>query len=127
MVKVILRVTGCLVLLVMFGSVYVSLLLLTAFPTGASHAGISSEGDNAVLMNKVAKEFLAAVNAKKVSISPVPKSACISVTSIQDAQKLFHARESALVLQVEFLGHELCGLPVKILITTISITSSHIQ
>jgi len=66
---------------------------------GFSHAGITAEGDNSVLMQKVAKELLAAVQSGSVRL-PLVADAHTAETDLNDLNnlfKLFQARELSLV------------------------------
>lgn len=66
---------------------------------GFSHAGITAEGDNSVLMQKVAKELLAAVAAKKVVYPKIDASgiATWDLTKIENLVKLVQLKEQILV------------------------------
>ena len=66
---------------------------------GFSHAGMTAEGDNSVLMQKVSKELLAAVNAKKVVYPKLDTTNSTSwdVSQVETLVKLVKAKEIALV------------------------------
>lgn len=63
----------------------------------ASHAGMTAEGDNSVLMQKVAKEYLAALQAgHKTLASPSPKGHQWDLTNPEHLLDLLKQRESRL-------------------------------
>jgi acyl-CoA oxidase len=59
---------------------------------GFSHAGMTAEGDNSVLMQKVSKELLAAIAEGKVKYPAVSKRS-YDVTKFEDVVALVKARE----------------------------------
>ncbi|KAJ3379830.1 hypothetical protein HDU84_006353 [Entophlyctis sp. JEL0112] len=64
---------------------------------GFSHAGITAEGDNSVLMQKVSKELLAAIAKGSVKYPPSPSdSASWDATSLNSLAQLAVLREAAL-------------------------------
>ncbi|KAH9276410.1 hypothetical protein BASA83_001103 [Batrachochytrium salamandrivorans] len=66
---------------------------------GFSHAGMTAEGDNSVLMQKVSKELLAAIAAKKIVYPKIDASSSTSwdITQMEVAIKLVKLKEIALV------------------------------
>lgn len=83
------------------GQGYLSVNRLGSF-IGFSHAGMTAEGDNAVLMQKVSKELLAGLDSGDRPIKLIAKKALASVnpTSLQDLMNLFKYRESTQLIQV---------------------------
>lgn len=69
---------------------------------GFSHAGMTAEGDNAVLMQKVAKELLASLNSGTRPIKLIAKKTLQSVdlASMKDLMNLFKYRETTQLIQV---------------------------
>ena len=69
---------------------------------GFAHAGITAEGDNSVLMQKVAKELLADVQAGKYKPVQVDRSSVSSLEygTLDTFLKLFALRENALMLKL---------------------------
>jgi len=67
-----------------------------------SHAAITAEGDNAVLMQKVAKELLSAVQSGQVKLTAVTKfdADAWQLDSIDDLQKLLQLREVRLLTEL---------------------------
>ncbi|KAJ2998718.1 hypothetical protein HDV02_004163 [Globomyces sp. JEL0801] len=65
---------------------------------GFSHAGMTAEGDNSVLMQKVCKELLTAV-AKKEVVYPKYKPQSFDVTKFDDLLTMIKLREVMLVKQ----------------------------
>jgi acyl-CoA oxidase len=70
---------------------------------GFSHAGMTAEGDNSVLMQKVAKELLAAYQAKKVTYPVIDVSSATSwdIKSIDTLLKLVRLREIYLLKELD--------------------------
>jgi acyl-CoA oxidase len=69
---------------------------------GFAHAGMTAEGDNAVLMQKVAKELLSAVQSGKVKLAAVT-DAQATETNLNDLSvlfKLFQIRETVLIKEL---------------------------
>jgi acyl-CoA oxidase len=83
------------------GQGYLSVNRLGSF-IGFSHAGMTAEGDNAVLMQKVAKELLAGLDSGDRPIKLISKKsfAAINLNSLKDLLNLFKYRESSLLVQV---------------------------
>eukprot|EP00842_Homolaphlyctis_polyrhiza_P004901 jgi/Hompol1/5411/HPOL_001993-RA len=69
---------------------------------GFSHAGMTAEGDNSVLMQKVSKELLAAVETKKLVYPKIDVSNAASwdITQLDTLIKLSKAKEIALVQEL---------------------------
>lgn len=67
---------------------------------GFSHAGITAEGDNSVLMQKVSKELLAALAAKRVVFKPVKRDAFKSADDLASLQTLLHIREQTMAAEL---------------------------
>lgn len=67
---------------------------------GFSHAGITAEGDNSVLMQKVSKELLAALGAKRVVFKAVPRGAFKSADDDASLQALIHIREQGMAAEL---------------------------
>ena len=69
---------------------------------GFSHAGMTAEGDNAVLMQKVAKELLASLDSGDRPIKLIAKKTLQSanLTSMRDLMNLFKYRETTQLVQV---------------------------
>jgi acyl-CoA oxidase len=79
---------------------------------GLSHAGISAEGDNVVLMQKVAKELLGAVQGGKHVLEGDDTRKAWNVGRLEDCVELVgKVREKILVKQVtcSFLSFEPSG------------------
>lgn len=79
-----------------------SLLILYSSP-GFSHAGMTAEGDNSVLMQKVAKELLAGVQAGKIKlpvVSDAGSAASWDLNKPETHLKLFRLREQLLLKTV---------------------------
>lgn len=91
------------------GQGYLSVNRLGSF-IGFSHAGMTAEGDNAVLMQKVAKELLAGLDSGARPIKLIAKKTLVnaSLTSLKDLMNLFKYRESTQLLQVNSL-YIICG------------------
>lgn len=86
------------------GQGYLSVNRLGSF-IGFSHAGMTAEGDNAVLMQKVSKELLASLSDGSRPIKLIAKKTLIDVNfaSLSDLLNLFKYRESSLLLQVSHI------------------------
>lgn len=67
---------------------------------GFAHAGITAEGDDAVLMQKVAKELLVLVKQRRVSIPRTTARGRPDVTSLDGLHALLATREARLVVQL---------------------------
>jgi len=69
---------------------------------GFSHAAITAEGDNSVLMQKVAKELLSAVQNGQVTLTAVTKfdASAWQLQSLDDLQKLLQLREVHLLTEL---------------------------
>lgn len=67
---------------------------------GFAHAGMTAEGDNSVLMQKVTKELLAAYGAGKVKYAPFDASKVKDVTQAESLIALVHGREILLLNQL---------------------------
>lgn len=70
---------------------------------GLAHAGMTAEGDNSVLMQKVAKELLAAVQAKTIVLAPVKDAKNVvnwDLTSIESLFGLLSLREQMLLSEL---------------------------
>nr|KAJ3410680.1 hypothetical protein HK105_002841 [Polyrhizophydium stewartii] len=69
---------------------------------GFSHAGMTAEGDNSVLMQKVSKELIAAVGAKKVVYPKIDTTGSTSwdITQLETLVKLVKVKEAALVAEL---------------------------
>ncbi|KAI8929110.1 acyl-CoA dehydrogenase/oxidase [Entophlyctis helioformis] len=69
---------------------------------GFSHAGMTAEGDNSVLMQKVAKELLAAVDAKQVVYPKLDTTGTtkLDITRGESLIKLVKLKENALVSEL---------------------------
>jgi len=67
---------------------------------GMAHAAITAEGDNAVLMQKVTKELLAAVQDGSYKLTPISKDASYDLASVPSLLKLLKARETMLVQEL---------------------------
>ncbi|CAG8438372.1 10970_t:CDS:2 [Scutellospora calospora] len=74
------------------GQGYLSINRLGSF-IGFSHAGMTAEGDNSVLMQKVAKELLADVQSGFLTLPRIPDD----IRSLDNQLKLFNLREQALI------------------------------
>ncbi|CAO3658103.1 unnamed protein product [Umbelopsis vinacea] len=84
------------------GQGYLSVNRLGSF-IGFSHAGMTAEGDNCVLMAKVSKELLGALQSKKATLPKVPDSNNSTSWKLdnQESQlKLFRLREQVLVKEL---------------------------
>ena len=69
-----------------------------------SHAGMTAEGDNSVLMQKVAKELVTLIQKGELKSDhlPNPKSAAgWEITSLDTLYKLFQLREAGLFKEVQ--------------------------
>lgn len=64
---------------------------------GFSHAGITAEGDNSVLMQKVSKELLSGYQNGTIHPPKVDKKLTLSLDNLEDLYSLFSRREIALV------------------------------
>ena len=64
---------------------------------GFAHAGMTAEGDNSVLMQKVSKELLAAFESKKITYPAFDPSKITDVTKVADAIALVRGREIFLI------------------------------
>lgn len=84
------------------GQGYLSVNRLGSF-IGFSHAGMTAEGDNAVLMQKVSKELLASLQDRSRPIKMIAKKTISnpSFSSLKDLLNLFKYRESTQLLQVK--------------------------
>ena len=58
---------------------------------GSAHAGMTAEGDNSVLMQKVAKEHMSLFKGNELN-----KPSVIEFTNIHHLQYLFQARENTI-------------------------------
>jgi acyl-CoA oxidase len=70
---------------------------------GFAHAGITAEGDNSVLMQKVSKELLSAVQTGQyvpTKVDNVKDAPSWKYDDLQTLSKLFALRENALLLQL---------------------------
>ena len=83
------------------GQGYLSVNRLGTF-IGFSHAGMTAEGDNAVLMQKVAKELLAGLESGARPIKLISKKTLIgsNLKSLKDLMNLFKYRETTQLIQV---------------------------
>ncbi|KAI8580593.1 hypothetical protein K450DRAFT_236375 [Umbelopsis ramanniana AG] len=84
------------------GQGYLSVNRLGNF-IGFSHAGMTAEGDNCVLMAKVSKELLTALESKKATLPNVPDARNAASWSLGDTEtllKLFRLREQILVKEL---------------------------
>ncbi len=70
---------------------------------GFSHAGMTAEGDNAVLMQKVSKELLDAVATGKVKVVPVDASgaAAWDIAQLDTLVRLVRIREQVLLRELD--------------------------
>lgn len=84
------------------GQGYLSVNRLGSF-IGFSHAGMTAEGDNAVLMQKVAKELLAGLDSGARPVKLIAKKTLLSanLNSLKDLLNLFKYRESTQLIQVK--------------------------
>ncbi|KAK9840200.1 hypothetical protein WJX74_005380 [Apatococcus lobatus] len=76
---------------------------------GFAHAGMTAEGDNRVLMQKVAKEYMGTVNMPEVKArlqAGAQPPASPSLTSLASLRDIFIAREGRLLAQ---LGRKMAG------------------
>ena len=64
---------------------------------GFSHAGMTAEGDNSVLMQKVTKELLAAIDAKRVTYAAFNQASVGDVSKLTTLLTLVRGREIVLV------------------------------
>ncbi|CAG8473809.1 42679_t:CDS:10 [Gigaspora margarita] len=67
---------------------------------GFSHAGMTAEGDNSVLMQKVSKELLADVNSGALKLPRIPDAENAKkwdIRSLDNQLRLFNLREQALI------------------------------
>ena len=79
---------------------------------GFSHAGMTAEGDNSVLMQKVTKELLASVGAGKTKLfdpQSVREPTKLNVASLDGLLTMLKLRESMLVRQLDRSMHEKMG------------------
>ncbi|KAJ3043199.1 hypothetical protein HDV00_005519 [Rhizophlyctis rosea] len=69
---------------------------------GFSHAGMTAEGDNSVLMQKVTKELLAAYEKRSVTYAPIDTSSSKSwdISKFDTVTKLIRAREVMLLQEL---------------------------
>ncbi|RUP48628.1 hypothetical protein BC936DRAFT_144268, partial [Jimgerdemannia flammicorona] len=70
---------------------------------GFSHAGMTAEGDNSVLMQKVAKELMTGVQAGSIKLPSVPQASNAQswdLTNPETHLKLFRLREQLLLKEV---------------------------
>lgn len=76
---------------------------------GFSHAGMTAEGDNAVLMQKVAKELLAGLDSGDRPIKLIAKKTLQSpnLNSLKDLMNLFKYRETSQLIQVHYVIYDL--------------------
>lgn len=83
------------------GQGYLSVNRLGSF-IGFSHAGMTAEGDNAVLMQKVSKELLAGLDSGARPIKLIAKKTLLTanLASLKDLMNLFKYRETAQLIQV---------------------------
>ncbi|CAG8527791.1 13907_t:CDS:10 [Acaulospora colombiana] len=84
------------------GQGYLSINRFGSF-IGFSHAGMTAEGDNSVLMQKVSKELLADVQSGKVKLPQVPdakNSQKWDVSDLNNQLKLLQLREQALIKEL---------------------------
>lgn len=72
-----------------------------ALGIGFAHAGMTAEGDNSVLMQKVSKELLAAYQAKKISYDAFDPSYIKNVTQLDALVSLVRGREIILLNQLD--------------------------
>ncbi|RUS20838.1 acyl-CoA dehydrogenase/oxidase [Endogone sp. FLAS-F59071] len=81
------------------GQGYLSVNRFGSF-VGFAHAGMTAEGDNSVLMQKVAKELLAGVEAGKIKLPAVPDAGSAASWDLNKPDthlKLFRLREQLLL------------------------------
>ncbi|CAM0138103.1 hypothetical protein VKS41_001331 [Umbelopsis sp. WA50703] len=84
------------------GQGYLSVNRLGSF-IGFSHAGMTAEGDNCVLMGKVSKELLGALQSNKASLPAVPdaqNARTWNLDNIASQLNLFRLREQLLVKEL---------------------------
>lgn len=83
------------------GQGYLAVNRLGSF-IGFSHAGMTAEGDNAVLMQKVAKELLAAIQDGTRPLRLISKNtfAKVDLLAIIDLLNLFKFRETAMLVSL---------------------------
>ena len=85
-----------------------------------SHAGMTAEGDNSVLMQKVAKELVTLIQKGKIDGSHLPNAKAAAgwdITSLDSLYKLFQLREAGLFQEVNkverILGGFACFLRIS--------------
>ena len=85
------------------GQGYLSVNRLGSF-ISFSHAGMTAEGDNAVLMQKVSKELLASLEngTRPVKIISKKNFTSLNFNSLADLMNLFKYRESSQLIQVNY-------------------------
>jgi acyl-CoA oxidase len=71
-----------------------------ALGIGFAHAGMTAEGDNSVLMQKVTKELLAAYSEKKITYPAFNPSSIKDVTQLASLVGLVRGREIILLNQL---------------------------
>ncbi|CAG8474108.1 3469_t:CDS:10 [Diversispora eburnea] len=85
------------------GQGYLSINRFGSF-IGFSHAGMTAEGDNSVLMQKVAKELLSDVQSGEYRLPEVPdiqNALKWNVASLENQLKMFRSREQILIKELE--------------------------
>ena len=84
------------------GQGYLSVNRFSGF-IGLAHSGMTAEGDNSVLMQKVSKELLADVKSGLVKLPNVPDAAAAltwDLSKLENLMKLFILRERSLLQEV---------------------------
>ncbi|CAG8527122.1 14127_t:CDS:10 [Cetraspora pellucida] len=84
------------------GQGYLSINRFGSF-IGFSHAGMTAEGDNSVLMQKVSKELLADVQSGALKLPRIPGAEHAQrwdIRSLDNQLKLFNLREQALIKEL---------------------------
>jgi len=84
------------------GQGYLSINRFGSF-IGFSHAGMTAEGDNSVLMQKVSKELLTGVQSGSVKLPVVPDANNVQlwdISNLDNQLKLFRLREQLLVKEL---------------------------
>jgi len=83
------------------GQGYLAVNRLGSF-IGFSHAGMTAEGDNAVLMQKVAKELLAALQdgSRPIRLISTSTLAKVDLLAISDLLNLFRYRETCMLVSL---------------------------
>lgn len=86
---------------------------------GFSHAGMTAEGDNSVLMQKVAKELLAALKEGRTKLPQLPEAtpiaSAIHLTKVECLYKLLAQREVSLAKQVCLFGDMVVSMMMHII------------